>query len=340
MSLPKLAARQAIAAEEAGWDGIVFTDSQNLGSDVYVAMAMATAATERIQLATGVTNPVTRHPAVTASAIASIQAESGGRAVLGIGRGDSSLAHLGYAPAPPAVFRRYLERVQAYLSGDEVEFDPADSSGSLHSVDALALAAGPEASQLHWLRPNQPKVPVDVAATGPKVIGISAELAERISFAVGADPDRITWARDLANSTKPGRSLGAYLTVVPHPDVATARTLAAGGLASFARFSVMHGTPTGPVTEDERTVMEGIARTYDMGHHFRHGSPQSANLTPEFFDRFGIVGPVDLCVDRLRELVGLGLERLIIAGAAGGAAPTESAVSRRLLIEEVVPALR
>src|SRR5436305_5801043 len=150
VSLPKLAARQAVAAEEAGWDGIVFTDSQNLGSDVYVAMAMATAATERIQLATGVTNPVTRHPAVTATAIASIQAESGGRAILGIGRGDSALAHLGYAPAPPAVFRRYLERVQAYLRGDEVEFDPSDT---LHSVDALALAAAPEASRLHWLRP-------------------------------------------------------------------------------------------------------------------------------------------------------------------------------------------
>src|SRR4051794_4438652 len=181
VSLPKLAARQAEAAEEAGWDGIVFTDSQNLGSDVYVAMAMATAATERIQLATGVTNPVTRHPAVTATAIASIQAESGGRAVLGIGRGDSALAHLGYAPAPPAVFRRYLERLQGYLRGEDVPFDPAEPAG-LHSVDALALAAGPEASRLHWLRPTQTKVPVDVAATGPKVIGIAAELCERISL--------------------------------------------------------------------------------------------------------------------------------------------------------------
>ena len=104
----------------------------------------------------------------------------------------------------------------------------------------------------------------------------------------------------------------------------------------------MHGTPTGPVTDDERSVMEGIARSYDMGHHFQAGSPQSAGLTEEFFDRMGVAGPIDYCVDRLRALVDLGLERLIVAGAAGGPAAdrTESALSRRLMVEEVLPALR
>src|SRR3954469_15260739 len=91
IALPKLSARLAAAAEQAGWDGMVFPDSQNLAGDVYVGMAMAVAATSRNQLATRVTNPFTRHPAVTAAAAASLQAESDGRIVLGIGRGDSSL---------------------------------------------------------------------------------------------------------------------------------------------------------------------------------------------------------------------------------------------------------
>ena len=54
------------------------------------------------------------------------------------------------------------------------------------------------------------------------------------------------------------------------------------------------------------------------------------------------VHPIDYCVDRLRALVDLGLERLIVAGAAGGPAAdrTESALSRRLMVEEVLPALR
>src|SRR5919109_29334 len=108
VGLPKLAVRQAQAAERAGFDGFALVDSQNLAGDTYVGLALAAHATERIKLATGVTNPLTRHPAVTASAIATVQAESNGRAVLGIGRGDSSLAYLGLAPASMPVFDSYL----------------------------------------------------------------------------------------------------------------------------------------------------------------------------------------------------------------------------------------
>src|SRR5687768_5132093 len=163
VSLPKVAARMAQRAEADGFDGWFVVDSQNLAGDCYVALAMAAAATERIQLGTGVTNPYTRHPAVTASAIASVHAESGGRAVLGIGRGDSALAHLGLAPAPVAVFERYLALVQAYLRGDEVAFAELESE-AVHDVGTLGLAGGPSSSRLHWLSPDLPKVPVTVAA--------------------------------------------------------------------------------------------------------------------------------------------------------------------------------
>ncbi len=80
----------ARAVEADGWDGQWFMDSQCLGAEPYVAMGAWAAVTERIKLGTGVTNPLTRHPAVTAAAAATLQAISGGRAVLGIGRGDSS----------------------------------------------------------------------------------------------------------------------------------------------------------------------------------------------------------------------------------------------------------
>ncbi|HMC42702.1 MAG TPA: LLM class flavin-dependent oxidoreductase, partial [Acidimicrobiales bacterium] len=128
--IPGLAARLAQRAEARGWDGMVLPDSQNLAGDPYVGLALAAQTTERLLLGTGVTNPYTRHPAVTAAAIATVQAESGGRAVLGIGRGDSSLAHLGLAPAAVSAFARYVERVQAYLRGAEVAFDPPAGDGS------------------------------------------------------------------------------------------------------------------------------------------------------------------------------------------------------------------
>ena len=84
---PRGTADFAAKAEQAGWDGLLVVDSQNLSGDPYVALAMAATSTSSLGLGTGVTNNATRHPAVTASAIASVQKISGGRAALGIGRG-------------------------------------------------------------------------------------------------------------------------------------------------------------------------------------------------------------------------------------------------------------
>src|SRR5436305_12679606 len=127
VALPRVAVRQAERAEASGWDGLLLVDSQILAGDCYIGLALAAHATSTLQLATGVTNPFTRHPAVTASAIATVQAESDGRAVLGIGRGDSSLAHLGLAPAPVVLFERYLAMVQAYLRGEQLPLEVAAS---------------------------------------------------------------------------------------------------------------------------------------------------------------------------------------------------------------------
>jgi 5,10-methylenetetrahydromethanopterin reductase len=345
VGLPGLAARHAARVEAAGWDGLAIVDSQNLSGDVYVALALAAKATERLRLATGVTNPYTRHPAVTASAIATVHAESGGRAVLGIGRGDSALAHLGLAPAPVDAFERYLARVQGYLRGEEVEFD-APSEEHPHAVESLGLASRPVASRLHWLSSSLAKVPVSVAATGPRVIAAAARQADRCTFAVGADPDRIAWAmtsaraaRAAAGLPEDGLSFGAFVNVVVHPDREVALTLARGGLASFARFSVMHGTATGPVSDEQRNVLNRIYGAYDMNQHTFAGAPQAAELTPEFASRFAVLGPADECRDRLGALAGLGLDHLLISGPSLGRDREEAAAAGARFETEVLPAL-
>ena len=304
-------------------------------------------ATRRLLLGTGVTNPYTRHPAATAAAIASVQAESGGRAVLGIGRGDSSLAHLGLAPAPVEAFARYVERVRAYLGGAEVAFDPPAGDGAPPPVERLGLAGAPTVSRLEWLSPSVPTVPVDVVATGPRVIGVGARMADRLTFAVGADPDRMRWAIATARRARAdagldadAMSLGAYVNVVAHPDEAVARRLISGGLTSFARFSAMHGTVAGPASEDDRRVLLDVKRSYDMAGHFRHGSPQSAALTDEFVDRFGVAGSPERCVARLRGLLELGLERLVVVGPALGADRQETARAAACFVDDVMPGLR
>src|SRR4029079_5702733 len=77
--------------ESMGFDSLVFADTQNITPEVWGQLMLAASATERIELGTEVTHACTRDAAVTASAALSLQVESNGRAVCGIGRGDSSL---------------------------------------------------------------------------------------------------------------------------------------------------------------------------------------------------------------------------------------------------------
>lgn len=325
---PGMAGITAQFAEGAGWDGLVFADTQNLAADVYGSLCLAASATTTLRLGSGVTNPVTRHPAVTATAIATVQAASGGRAVLGIGRGDSSLAHIGRDPERVAAFERYLVQVQGYLRGETVDLGDGVSSRNEWIADS-----------------GFPKVPVDVAATGPRVIGIGARLAERVTFAVGAEPERVAAAiatarraREEAGLDPMGVSLGAYVNVVTHPDVATARSMVRGGLGSFAHFSGMPGAPR--VDGPDAAVYGALTEGYDMANHGSIAAAHQAALPDEFVDRFGVVGPVEDVARRLRDLADLGLDRLVVIGGSRDADPAELIAANQRLMAEVAPLVR
>src|SRR5258707_1143314 len=85
--------------------------------DPWVAMTLAAAATSRVRLATCVTNLVTRHPSITASAAASVDLAAGGRTILGIGAGHSGVANVGGAPTRAAELREGLAFLKTALSG-------------------------------------------------------------------------------------------------------------------------------------------------------------------------------------------------------------------------------
>src|SRR3954454_23054670 len=123
MSIPETGLAEMLSrrAEDAGWDGITFTDSQNLVGDPFIAMTLGARATERLQFMTGVTNPATRHPAALATVAATVQEESGGRVLLGLGRGDTALFHLGRKPQPLAEFFARTEELHTYLQHGTVE---------------------------------------------------------------------------------------------------------------------------------------------------------------------------------------------------------------------------
>lgn len=343
-SLPGLAREAAVRAEREGWDGITFIDSQNTNGDPYFALSVAGAATERLRLGTGVTNPLTRHPAVTASAISCVNEEFGGRAELGVGRGDSSLAHLGLAPVSPARFEEFLDRTQDYLSGRPVA--PLDARGAAASTaqavhDTSTVAHEPVDSRLRWLAElSARKVPVFSVASGPKMIDVAARRADRVALALGADVDRLRWGVQAARRVNPRIPVAAYVHVLVHDDLEVATRAIAGGVAGFARFSAMHGRSSAPVAAADGQVMESVARAYDLNRHFQGDSAQAEVITVEFARRFAIIGGPRECVDRLTGLAALGIDRFHVELASRDQPADLIQQVRERFVTEVLPEVR
>lgn len=342
------AASVAAKIEAEGWDGQAFMDSQSLGADPYVLMGAWAMATERIKLATGVTNPLSRHLAVTAGAAVTLQQISRGRAVLGIGRGDSALAYLGHAPVSIARFERSLKDLQTLLEGGEIPFEARPGPNDAPSLDTLSLGHRPSGSRLKWLPRDLPKVPLDVAATGPKVIEMSACVAERVTFSVGAVVERLQWAVELARNARRKRAMddtpisyGAQIVVLCHPDTQAMLPLASSFVAPLARFQVIQGAPAGPQSEEDARNLGAVRSGYDMTQHGVADAREKiigAALTPEFVQRFAIVGPPEHCIARLLELAAVGIERFVIVGP--GFHPEATYDGRSLFAQEVIPAVK
>lgn len=338
--------------EENGWDGLAVVDSQNLAADPFVALAMAATVTERLKLGTAVANSVTRQAAVLASAAATVHSVSHGRMVLGIGRGDSALAHLGRAPSRLRPFERYLRHLQAYLAGEEVPFaELTDLPESIAPpVAELDLAHAPAASRIGWIGPSRErdgKVPVEVAATGPKVIAAAARQGDRVMFALGAVPDRIRWGMEVARTARKEAGLdpdaidfGAYIPCGCHPDPETAYSLVRGGLTVFARFAVMHGQTAGPLSEESASVMQSLRASYDMEKHTHGDSAQAGVLTPAFMQEYAAVGQPERVVERLQELKALGLSKVVLNGGWRDGRSEAGPHSKHLVETEVLPHLR
>jgi 5,10-methylenetetrahydromethanopterin reductase len=319
----------AAQAERLGFDGLLLADSQNLVGDVFVELGVLTRVTGRLGLGTGVINPITRHPAVAAAAIASVQLESGGRAVLGVGRGDSSLAQLGLARPSTARLREFVSQVRGFLRGETV------------SVDGRA-------SRIGWItdRAISP-VPVELAATGPATIAAAAVAADRVMLTVGADPARVAWGIEAARQARVAAGLdpaalrvGAYVNLGCHPDPAVARSLVRGSAAIFAHFSAMSAAAGTALDRDDAAVIEQVGRRYEQARHGLSDAAHTGSLDDDFVDRFAVAGPAAQCAARLRGLFELGLDRVVVVPGSRDSDPDLLTYSNELFAREALPELR
>ena len=302
---PGYTARLAARIEDMGFDILLTPDTQNLCGDPYGQLALAAANTKKLRLGTGVTNPVTRVAAVTASAMASLQIESKGRAICGLGRGDSSGAHIHRRQATTDEVRVYAEAIRGYIAGEEVLIDG-------------------KPSRMRWIQPGDvPAVPIDIACTGPKTIRLAADVADRISFAVGSAPERIDWALATLEErlAETGRdrseiSVGAYLNLVCDPDEAAAIRVASTIAGMGAAFAGMKHSPVDHLPPQLKPLAIELKTEYDMAHHNQAKGSHMKLVDDEFVDWFAIAGPPQKCIDKLGALIDKGLDHVYVLGGS------------------------
>jgi 5,10-methylenetetrahydromethanopterin reductase len=343
---PEHIAARARQMEGDGWDGMKVFDTQCLYGEAMVMMTAAAVATERLQLSISTSNPATRHPAVAASAMASLAAIAGPRVFFGIGRGDSALAYVGGAPASVGAFERYVEAVRRYLHGEPVPFESIAEWRLTPPVATITLGHAPEDSRLVWLDPAAVPPPIEIFATGPRVLAVAGRRADRVSLGLGADVARVAWAIETARTARHDAGLdpvtlstAAVISVGVSDDIARARRSVANMVASAARFAVISGAVVGPVSSEQRQVYEAIGRTYDMNKHGGHGS-QVGQLTDEFIDSFAIVGSPQRCIERIVELFETGVDSFMLAPPLGDADEEDIRGGYDRLVHEVLPGVR
>jgi len=173
-------------AEDAGFDLVGAPDSQSIYREMYVTCAVAATRTKRVRLGPVVTNPLTRHPAVQASAIATVDEVSGGRAIVAIGTGHSATDMVGVPPARLAVLKEYVLAMKELFARKETQYQG-------------------RTVRLNW--PSRP-VPVYIAGGGPKILRLAGEIADGVIVGSGLLPGvvRDALAQIRQGATEAGRA--------------------------------------------------------------------------------------------------------------------------------------
>src|SRR3954454_23137471 len=198
-----------VKAESVGFDSGWTYDSPILWQEPYPLISLLVERTQRMRVGMCVTNPVTREPAVTASAHATLQDISGGRIVMGIGRGDSAVRVMGRKPTPIAEFERRLRMIKDFMNGRPVDWEGTEI-------------------QLKWAT-ELPEIPLYVAGYGPRALAVAGRVADGVIIQL-ADPVIIEWIMATARraAEEAGRDPAALRCLVCAPskvtdDIAAAR---------------------------------------------------------------------------------------------------------------------
>ena len=303
--------------EGEGVDELWLIDSQLAMKDVYAGLLLAAQRTSRMLLGTGVTNPLTRHPTVTASAIAAVAEVSGGRAALGLGAGDSAVYGVGWRPARVAQVEAALRFFRAVLRGDEGEWE-----GRTYR---LPHAPGP--------------VPLWLAASQRRMCALAGRLADGVIVMGPASEAHVRrqvgWigeGLDEAGRRREDIAIRLVATTSAGPDRAAAlddvRSWASTEARLIADFAEL---PAG--LERFRDEIEGARAAYDYAEHLSTRAGHRHAVSDELTAALAVAGTPDECAGRIAGLLATGIDGCIFPLLGGGRRER-----LRVLRDQVLPA--
>ena len=294
---PAYTERMAALGVRLGFDLIGIADTPGNAMDMWVALGVAAARTERVTLAACVTNFVSRHPLVTASAAASLDAACNGRFVLGVGTGHSAVVSAGARPSGPAAFEERLAFTRALLAGERA---------TLEGVTAA-------------LPPPQRRVPVYAAGSGPGALAVAGAASDGVFINYGLQAEHVDRARGAVadGARAAGRTAGdldewwiACLDVSERRETALEKL---GNILGFVAAYVVGPDPAGRgVPAELVSAVQEMRRSY---------TTRRADMDPELLRRLGlfdylrrrlaVAGTPDDCIAQVRAARAAGARNLM-----------------------------
>lgn len=298
-------AEWARLAEEVGFERLGVTDGQSIRRELYAAMTAVALHTQRILFGPRVTNPVTRHPAVAASALATIEEMAPGRVFAAIGSGFNAVETISERPATLQQMRAYIQAIR-----------------ELHTRGVTEYRG--KTVKFLWARP---RIPLYLAAHGPRTLQLAGEIADGVVVGTGALPEVVadSLQQIRIGAERSGRRLEdldiwwflvAYLGQDRASAVDRIRTSLAGLCHGLARL-----TTDGKFIPPELLgPVKTLYREYVSDEHVLTGARGETKRNAELVDRLGlkdylaerfaIVGTPEECVARLRNVQALGVDKV------------------------------
>jgi 5,10-methylenetetrahydromethanopterin reductase len=284
--------RLAQIAESFGFDGLWLNDAQCRWRDIYVSLGAIGASTRRLMLGPSVTNSLTRHLTVTASAMYSLHELTGGRARMGFGIGDAAVKDIGKRPVAIRELARAAEMIRELWRGNEIPLEGVRT-------------------RLSYAASSAQTIPIYFSASGPKLIRLAGQVADGVLLNVGAEPRYIQAAlaklEDGALSV--GRTRRDIKVAVRIPTCVSDEPDAKRYVRSRVGVTLLYRAPA-DLDEAEMQAVEKIRRAHDPREHLGLNAPYAQHVTDSLIDKFALAGPPEECLERVRALVKTGVDEL------------------------------